>query len=145
MEGAFIRKDFYIDPPKKGAKPAEWVKWLEADAKKAAVAKAQHTKAQDHAEIPTWLGNAESWQGGGASDRIVNGVHTQSDLVGFTGDPEAGDVQVERVCPRPLPDDLIDIKARLQDIALHTHSRGGTRLAKGKGISKSHRRHNKRK
>lgn len=144
-DNTFVRKDFYIQPPGPDAKPAEWAAWIEADDKKAAVHKAQHTKSLEHAPVPTWLGNAEGWQAGGLGDRVVNGAHTQGDLVGFTGDAEEGTCQAERVCPRPLPDDLIDIKARLADIALHTHSRGGTRMAKGKAPSKAARRHKNKK
>jgi hypothetical protein len=138
--GTFIRKDFYIEPPKKDAPVEEWNNWLEADKRKAAAAKAQHTKSLEQAEIPTWMGNSEVWQSGGATDRVVNGVHTQGDMVGFTGDPEEGTCQTERVCPMPSPEALIDIKAALTDIAAKTNKRGGKRAGKS-----ARRRKNKKK
>ncbi len=138
MDSTFVRKDFYIQPPGKGASVEEWNDWLARDSRKASAAKAQHTKAQVHAPVPTWLEGEST-----VSKR--NGVHSQGLLVGFTGDAEQGTCQVERVCPKPLPDELIDIKARLSDIAMHTNMRGGTRLASEVKISKAHRRHAARK
>jgi len=139
-ESTFVRKDFYIDPPGKDAKPAEWVKWLEADTKKASAAKAAHTKTLKHAPVPTWLGNEEAWQAGGSTDVSTgDGVHRQGNMVGFTGDAEEGTCQAERVDPMPLPDAMVDIKAALQEIALRTNQRGGSR--KGK----SARRHKNKK
>ena len=130
-DNAFIRKDFYIDPPGKGATEKEWNDWLDRDARKASAAKAQHTKAQKHCQMPTWMGNTESWQSGGQVDSIgPGGVHTQGNLVGFTGDPEQGTCQVERVCPRPSPEAMVDIKAALTQYAETTNVRSGTRKGK---------------
>jgi hypothetical protein len=124
-DNTFIRKDFYIQPPDKGASKEEWNDWLERDARKASAAKAQHTKAQQHTQLPTWLGNSESWQSGGTIDAIgPGGVHTQGTLVGFTGDPEQGTCQVERVCPRPSPEAMVDIKASLTHFAERVNLRG---------------------
>ncbi len=126
----FVRKDFYIDPPGKDATPEDWQNWQKADDKKAATAKAQHTKSLKHAPVPTWLGNDEVWQSGGTLVSPGDGVHRQVNMVGFTGDPADGTVKAERVDPRPSPEDLIDIKAALTHFAVRVNKRSGNRKGK---------------
>ena len=132
----FVRKDFYIDPPAKNASPEEWQAWLQADKRKAAAAKAQYTKSFEQVtEAPEWLA--------GNADMVTvkrDGVHTQGTIVGFTGSAEEGTLQVERVCPKPLPDSLIELKSKVLDLELTRHKRGGNRNGKS-----ARRRKNKRK
>lgn len=76
---AFVRRDYYVEPPKAGSSATEWADWLKADSAKARAHKAQWTKAQKHAEIPE------------VSPRVVSkigGVYRQSSLVGFIGGSE---------------------------------------------------------
>jgi hypothetical protein len=141
MDNTFVPKPFYIEPPAKDATVEEWNAWLERDKRKAAAAKAAHTRSLEQAEVPTWLGNSEVWQSGGMTDRVVGGVHTQDELVGFTGDVEEGTCTPEAVCPMPGPEALVDIKAAFLDVASRDHKRAGSR----KGKSARRRKNKKRK
>ena len=87
---AFVRREYYVEPPKAGSPREVWEAWLREDAAKARAHKATWTKSQKHAEIPE------------VSPRVVSkigGVYRQSSLVGFVGGSEdtAGtlDVAVE--------------------------------------------------
>jgi hypothetical protein len=133
---SFVRKDFYIDPPAKNASPEEWAAWLEADKRKAAAAKAAYTKSfEQTTEAPEWLA--------GNQDMFTvkrDGKHTQGTIVGFSGSAEEGTLQVERVCPKPMPDALMDLKTKVLDLELTRNKRGGSRSGKS-----ARRRKNKRK
>lgn len=84
---AFVRRDYYVEPPKSGASNDDWVAWLKADQAKARAHKAAWTKSQKHAEIPE-------------TPRVVSkigGVYRQSALVGFVGGSEDHAGQIEAV------------------------------------------------
>jgi len=83
----FIREGFYIDPPAKDASPDEWQQWVRADDRKAAAAKAKYTKSLDHSSVPVEF--AES------TTRKVDGKWTQTTNIGFSGDFEAGNGNLE--------------------------------------------------
>lgn len=84
----FIRKSFYIDPPK-NASEIEWHAWLKADDKKAAVDKMQHTKSLEHGNI----GDLPHFSTG--TIKGGDGVHRQAAMaIGFAGDFENGNGQI---------------------------------------------------
>lgn len=81
QETSFVRKDFYLEPPGKGASPEAWQAWLEADRQAAIQAKRAHTKGLKHGEIP------ESLQPKVLSK--INGVYRQSAMVGLVGEGDS--------------------------------------------------------
>ena len=81
QESSFVRKDFYLEPPGKGASPEVWKAWLEADRQAAIQAKRAHTKSLAHADIP------EAFQAKVLSK--VGGVYRQSAMVGLVGDGDS--------------------------------------------------------
>jgi hypothetical protein len=85
VDSSFVRKDFYLEPPQKGAPVAEWNKWLEADRQAAAQAKRAHTKTLKHAEVPEFLQPKVMAK--------VNGVYRQSAMVGFVTDGDTSKVE----------------------------------------------------
>ena len=85
VNGSFVRKDFYLDPPQKGAPVEEWNAWLEADKQAAAQAKRAHTKSLKHEEVPEFLQPKVLSK--------VGGVYRQSAMVGFIGDGETSRVE----------------------------------------------------
>ena len=87
VEASFVRKDFYLDPPEKGASPEVWAAWIEADKQAASAAKRAFTRQQKHQELPEHLQPKAMVKQGG--------VWRQSALVGFVGDPEQGTARVE--------------------------------------------------
>ena len=87
IDGSFVRKSFYIEPPGPDADPAAWEAWHKADALAARAAKAQHTKSLRHEEIPEYL------QAKVVSK--VGGVYRQSVNVGFVGSADDGTLGVE--------------------------------------------------
>jgi len=97
IDTSFVRKDFYVNPPKTGASREEWEAWLEADAKAAASAKRAHTRASKDQprELPESLAQGIVTK--------VNGVYRQSCLVGFTGDKEAGTLAMDVADPHANP------------------------------------------
>jgi len=91
----FVRDAFYIDPPAKGASPDEWAKWLKADARKAAAAKAAHTKAQEYGEVSDLPGFVP-----GMAIKGPGGVYRQQyTAIGFGGDWENGNGTIDLVAP----------------------------------------------
>lgn len=89
MDNTFVRKDFYVDPPKAGASPEEWNTWLKKDKVAAAAAKRAFTKSQVHCDLP------DSAQG--TSIRKVGGVWKQSTAIGIVGGGEEGEGHLEPV------------------------------------------------
>lgn len=89
MDTTFVRKDFYIDPPKADAKPEEWTEWLKRDNAKAIAAKRAFTKAQSREDMP------EAFQG--TSIRKVGGVWKQSTSIGVVGGGEEGQGHLEPI------------------------------------------------
>lgn len=87
-------KDFYIDPPAKGASPEEWKKWLKREAKAEAVAKAQRTKAMEHGS----LADLPGFTPGGTVK--VNGRYVQQSVgLGLGGDFESGEGTFDLISP----------------------------------------------
>jgi hypothetical protein len=89
QESNFVRKDFYIDPPEKGAATEVWAEWMKQEELRARVEKARHTRSFKHCETPDeFQPKVFSKQGG---------VYRQSALVGLTGTAEnfSFDVGVE--------------------------------------------------
>ena len=78
VEATFVRREFYLQPPEKGASPEVWAAWLEADRNAARAAKASFTKAQKYAEIPEYLAPKVCAK--------VGGVWRQAALVGLVSD-----------------------------------------------------------
>jgi len=87
VDSNFVRKDFYLDPPKKGAPVEEWNAWLEADRKAAIQAKRAYTLSQVHGELPEFLQPRTLSK--------VGGVYRQSAMVGFVGSAEKDNLAVE--------------------------------------------------
>lgn len=87
VEANFVRKEWYVEPPAKGAPPEVWAAWLEADRKAAIAAKRAFTKAQKYAEAP------ESARA--TVTAKIGGVWKQTALVGFTGDAESNTLAIE--------------------------------------------------
>jgi hypothetical protein len=85
VNGSFVPKEFYLQPPEKGASPEAWASWLEADAKLASQAKRKHTKSLAHEEVPDFLQPKVLSK--------VGGVYRQSAMVGFIGDGDTARVE----------------------------------------------------
>jgi len=85
VNGSFVRKDFYLPPPEKGAPVEAWEAWQKADELLAANAKRKHTKSLKHVEVPEFLQPKVLSK--------VGGVYRQSAMVGFIGDGDASRVE----------------------------------------------------
>ena len=85
MDNTFVRKDFYIQPPTKDAKPEEWTTWLAKDKAEAIKAKRAFTRTLAHAELPDFAQ--------GQSMRKINGVWKSTTAIGFVGDAETGHME----------------------------------------------------
>lgn len=86
VDGSFVERAFYTEPPGKGAAPEAWEAWLKAEALAKAAHKRAHTKSLRCEEIPEHL-----------RPRVlskVGGVYRQSALVGFVGGEENTSVEV---------------------------------------------------
>lgn len=92
MEG-FVRKDFYLDPPGKDASPEEWAKWLQADTRKAAAAKAKYTKSLEQGNVGN-LGYTTN-----ATVKINGRWVQQETAIGLSGDFESGNGSFEPIAP----------------------------------------------
>ena len=90
VESNFTRKSFYVKPPSPGSSKAEWEAWLREDNRKAAADKARYTKSFNHAEIPERFQSNVLMRG-------PNGAWRQSPAIGFSGDWENGQGQLEVV------------------------------------------------
>lgn len=123
----FIRQDFYIQPPEKDASPEVWNEWLKRDNRKAAAAKAAHTKSLDFHDRPEEF--AES------TTRKVDGRWVQTTAIGFTGDSENGTCEAEAMVEADQPKVFI-----LADMERTRHTRGSKSASKSK-----RRRQNKRR
>jgi len=87
VEASFVRREYYVEPPAKGASVEAWQAWQKADRQAAINARRAFTRAQHHAEIPEFL-----------APKVVSkvgGVYRQSALVGFVGNAESGGAQAE--------------------------------------------------
>jgi hypothetical protein len=87
QDSSFIRKEYYLEPPGKGASVSEWQAWQKADRQAAINAKRAFTKTQAYAEVPE-SGQAKALVKSG-------GCWRQSALVGFIGDADQGTSRVE--------------------------------------------------
>ncbi len=87
VEASFVRKEFYLEPPEKGASPEAWKLWLEADRQAAIAAKRAFTKAQKHGELPETARPTRMTK--------IGGVWRQTALVGLTGDAETDSLALE--------------------------------------------------
>jgi hypothetical protein len=123
----FVRKDFYIQPPAKDASPDVWAKWLKADARKAAAAKAAHTRSLAHSDAGDDLQETAM--------RKVGGVWKQCLSLGFVGDAESETLSAEPTV-EAKQDNLISL-ARME----LTRNKRGTK-SKGKN---ARRKANKKK
>lgn len=85
VDGSFVRKEFYLPPPEKGAPLEAWEAWQKADDLLAAAAKRKHTKSLKHAEVPEFLQPKVLSK--------VGGVYRQSAMVGFIGDGDTARVE----------------------------------------------------
>ncbi len=85
VDGSFVPKAFYLEPPPKNAPPEVWAEWLKADARKAVAAKRAHTKSLAHEELPEYLQPRTVTK--------VGGVYRQSAMVGFVGDGDTARVE----------------------------------------------------
>jgi hypothetical protein len=81
VEANFVRREYYIEPPAKGASVEAWAEWQKADRQAAINAKRAFTKAQAHAEIPEYLQPKAMVK--------IGGVYRQSALVGLVGDGDS--------------------------------------------------------
>lgn len=124
----FIRQDFYIEPPKAGASTQEWNEWIKRDNRKAAAAKAQHTKSLDFHDRPEEF--AES------TTRKVNGRWVQTTAIGFVGDAEEGTCEAEAI---------VDAKQEHHLSLVRMEATRHTRGNKSKGKSARRRKNKKRR
>lgn len=127
MDNTFIRESFYLDPPKEGSSEKEWKDWINKDNRKAAAAKAKHTKSIQHEDVP------EEFQQ--SSILKSNGVWRQSTAIGFGGSFEEGEGRLER--PVEADQEKVISIYRMEN---GRHKRGGTREGKS-----ARRRANRRK
>jgi hypothetical protein len=133
MDSTFVRKDFYIEPPKEDASPKEWAEWLKKDNRKAAAHKAAHTRTLEHAEAP------EGMQAVGM--RKVGGVWRQAVAVGFSGDAES-----ENGCTvEPIVESTQEQAAILHRMEQNRNVRGGKREGKSARRHKNKKRRKKGK
>jgi hypothetical protein len=86
MDTGFEREAFYIEPPSKDASKEVWHAWIDADNKKAAVAKMLHTKSQEQ-QVPVDFADTTT--------RKVDGVWQSCTAIGFSGDFESGNGTLE--------------------------------------------------
>ena len=118
MDNCFVRKDFYIDPPKETATPKEWFEWAKKDDRKARAAKAAHTRSLEHSEVP------EEFQSGAMMK--VGGVWRQSVAIGFSGDADSeGGCNVQ-----PIVESDQEKIAILHRLEMNRNKRGGTKSGK---------------
>jgi len=89
VDGSWVRKDFYIQPPTKDAPAKEWEEWIEADKLAAAADKRKHTMGLKHADTP------ENMRPKAMSK--IGGVWRQSPMVGLVGSVEDGSFGFEAV------------------------------------------------
>ncbi len=87
VEANFVRKEWYVEPPAKGATPEVWAAWLEADRKAAIAAKRAFTLAQKHGEAPESARPTVTAK--------IGGVWKQTALVGLTGSAEDDALTIE--------------------------------------------------
>jgi len=85
VNSSYVRKDFYLSPPVKGAPVEAWEAWQKADDLLAANAKRKHTKSLKHEEVPEFLQPKVLSK--------VGGVYRQSAMVGFIGDGDTARVE----------------------------------------------------
>lgn len=83
----FVRKDFYLDPPARNAPASAWAEWLERDKRKAAAAKAAHTRSLGHVDAGDDLQESAM--------RKVGGVWKQCLALGMVGNAEEGTLEGE--------------------------------------------------
>ena len=76
----FAEKAFYLAPPGPEASETEWKEWMDDDELKRRGHRAAHTRTLEHAAIP------ETAQ----STIRTNGVHRQSNMLGFAGSVASG-------------------------------------------------------
>lgn len=90
-----MEKTFHIEPPDADATPEAWEKWLKRETRAEAAAKAQRTKAMDHADLsdlPHFVPGSCVTSG--------DGVHRQQFVaMGFSGDFESGNGVLELIAP----------------------------------------------
>ena len=123
MDNSFVRKAFYLPPPK-NANDKEWQEWVEKDEQRARIEKARFTRAFNKRNPPS----IDSLPEMGVAK--VNGTYKQVVAVGFSGN---GTTQIEPIV-EAQQELLVD--SFRQD---KTHKSAGTR--KGR---KSARRANRR-
>jgi len=99
MSTTFVRKDFYVEPPKEGSSIANWNKWLVKDEKAAIVAKRQFTRSLVPCDLP------ESAQE--SSLRRINGVWKQTTSIGLSGSISDGTATLEPIVEATQEIDLI--------------------------------------
>lgn len=116
---SFVRKEFYLDPPAEGASEKEWQEWIRKDDAKARAAKAAHTKATQHEDMPDHLVPTAMVRGPG-------GVWQQAYGVGFTGSAEDGTLQGE-VIDHTKDTEVSAMAAQMES---RRHKRGGSRAGK---------------
>ena len=87
VDGSFVRKSFYLEPPAKTATVEEWEVWQAADRQAAIQAKRAYTKAQAYGEAPEALRPQTMVK--------VGGVWKQGALSGWTGSAEDGSLAVD--------------------------------------------------
>jgi len=80
VEANFVRAEYYVEPPVKGASVEAWTAWLDADRQAAIAAKRAFTLSQKYADLPESARPTAMVK--------VGGVWKQSALVGMTGSAE---------------------------------------------------------
>lgn len=81
VDASFVRQEYYVEPPAKGASVEVWQAWQKADRQAAINAKRAFTRSQVHAEIPEYLQPKVLAK--------IGGVYRQSAMVGFVGDGDS--------------------------------------------------------
>jgi len=116
----FVRKDFYLQPPGKGASAEEWKDWLRKDNNKARGAKAAFTRRQQAQECDDPRLNRVGMV-------KLGGVWRQSAML-FSGSAEEGTVEREVAVEAHQEQEVV----RLQREVEQNHRRGNTRKSRSR-------------
>lgn len=110
---SFVRQDFYLPPPNKGASREEWLEWLAKDDAAATQARRQFSKSRKDKDVDTLPS---------MSVMKVGGVFKQVGHVGFVGDENH--TRIEPVMEATQEVDVETARNRLNALSHRSHAKG---------------------
>lgn len=116
QDTTFVRKAFYVEPPR-NASVEEWQEWLKKDTRKATAAKAKHSRLANKSALES--GQVELPET--SSTMKINGVYRQVTPIGFMGSAEEGTCTVE-----PIVSAAQEQEAILMRMEKNRNLRGGS-------------------